>query len=805
MKIIKFGGKSLANGSGISNAVDILIEKLKKREKLVVACSARGNATNELEGMLEKASQGLDFKTNLEAFKESQKVPLKSIDFEKEFEVLETVLEGVKLVRDYSPKTKDLVLAQGELLSIKMISSLLNQKGANTFPLDSRDLLVTDESYGEAKILDQQSLAKITDFFKTIPVNNIPIISGFIAATEKGDTTTLGRNGSNYSASLLAKYLSASEIESFTHVDGIYSSNPDQVNDAQIIQRLNYREANELASFGASILHSKTISPLIDKEITLKILNTFNKETNGTVIDNKPTEKSVKSITTQSDIAVIVIEGKGLLGKSGIDARIFNALQRKDISIGLISQGSSERGVSFVVKKAFSDTTIQCLINEFKAELKEKDIDRIYAKESVVVITVIGQSLNGFGKAYQSLVSNGIEILLINNTLSGRNISLVVNNKDESKAVNLIHSQIFGVNKKINIAVFGKGTVGASFINQIIESRHKILNRKETKLNVFAIAGQQKVLLAKEGITNKWREDFEKEGISSYKIQDVINYAEKYHLENLILVDNTASTEFVKNYNQFIEHGFDIISSNKVANTIDFKFYKNLRQTLRINKKEYLYETNVGAGLPLIDTIRLLHDSGENITRIKGVFSGSLSYIFNQFSGEDQSFSEVLKNAINLGLTEPDPREDLSGNDVARKLLVLARELDLENEFEDINIQNLIPESLKSFDKDAFLNQLSALDQLFETKRNQLNQGEVLRYVGDLHGDLRKTKGKLDVRLVKVSEFSALGQLSGSDSLFEIYTESYGERPIIIQGAGAGAEVTARGVFGDLLRIAEKK
>lgn len=358
--------------------------------------------------------------------------------------------------------------------------------------------------------------------------------------------------------------------------------------------------------------------------------------------------------------------------------------------------------------------------------------------------------------------------------------------------------------KKINIAIFGHGNVGSHLVNQIISSKEEISRRRDLELNIFAVANSKTVLLRQNGLDGNW---FEEKTISGreYTPNDVISYAKSNNLQNLILVDNTADAGFVQQYANFVENGFHLVSSNKIANALDLNFYKELRQKLISQKREYLYETNVGAGLPLIDTIKLLHLSGENITRIRGVFSGSLSYIFNTFSEEDSTFSSVLKSAIDKGFTEPDPREDLCGNDVGRKLLILARELDLHNEFEDISIQNLIPKDLRKVSKAEFLERLHELDVPFHIKKKNQPTDFVFRYVADLHGDLSKETGALlDVSLVSVPQNSMLGALKGSDSIFEIYTESYGDNPIVIQGAGAGAAVTARGVFGDILRISDK-
>lgn len=452
-----------------------------------------------------------------------------------------------------------------------------------------------------------------------------------------------------------------------------------------------------------------------------------------------------------------------------------------------------------------AEKATKALVKEFERDIQDKDVSSISIINNVSVVSIVGQNLKGFSQAYQSLVKNDIEILLINNNISGNNISLLIDNHQVHKAINIIHSQIFGVAKNINIAIFGKGTVGSSLIDQILRSQEQILKRKETRLNIFAVAGSQQLLLNRKGISQEWRTDFSNSKRTLNSAQEVIEYAYRHHLENLIAIDNTASTAFINDYTLLIENGFDLVSSNKIANTVGFDFYQSLRRKLKHHNKEYLYETNVGAGLPLIDTIKLLHNSGENITRIKGVFSGSLSYIFNQYSESTEPFSEILKRAMDKGFTEPDPREDLCGNDVARKLLILARELDLANEMDDIKIKNLIPENLRGGQVDNFLQRITELDEPMEQIKAKQAEGFVLRYVGDLHGDLQQSKGELDVKLVSVTKASALGQLTGSNSIFEIYTESYGDNPIVIQGAGAGAEVTARGVFGDLLRIAEKR
>lgn len=800
MKILKFGGKSLAN-DGIEKVIDIIITSHK--EPLSVVVSARGNTTDELEALLEKASKGEDYTADFQHLKNEQQYdPL--VSFEPEFQLLEKLLEGVSLLKDYSPKTKDLVLAQGELMSAKLVAALLKRKGLESTFVDSREIFKTDAVVGNAQIINSVSEKLTRDRFATIPPNHVAVVTGFIASTEKGDTTTLGRNGSNYSAALLANYLNASELQNYTHVDGIFTANPELVPEAKIIRHLSYEEANELANFGASILHAKTIIPLIEKGIPLRIKNTFNSDDAGTLIHKESEQEGIKSISVIKDNALIVMEGRGLLGKVGVDARIFRALAQKGISVSIISQGSSERGVGLVVASKDAKLAKAAIDEEFSHDFYTNDVSSVSIVDDVAVISIVGQPLSTFHHPYNALIRNQIVPLLINNAVTGKNVSLVLKTEKLHKALNVIHGEIFGVSRRINLVIFGKGTVGGTLINQVIAAHDNILQRKNISLRIVAIANSQKILTAAKGIGKGWEEAFEREAVP-YNFDTLQAFVDKNHLENLIAVDVTASKTFVDNYIPLIKSGYDLVSANKIANTISFSFYQELRKTLKQYQKTYLYETNVGAGLPLIDTIRLLHHSGENITRIKGIFSGTLSYLFNTFSAEDKPFSEVLQHAINSGYTEPDPREDLCGNDVGRKLLILARELDLGNEFTDVKIQNLIPEHLQEGSVEDFLQRLDEFNAPYQQIKEAQEPDHVLRYVGDLHGDLASTDTvQLDVSLVSVPRNSALGQVKGADSIFEIYTESYGDNPIVIQGAGAGASVTARGVFGDILRLAEK-
>ena len=804
IKVLKFGGKSLANGDGINQVVSIIKSKHELNEKLVVVVSARGGTTDDLLRLIQLAEKGENYQEALHLLIKNQILDGVSYDFSKEKETIERLLKGVEALGYCTPRTRDEILAQGELFSIKAISSLLNLKGIVAKAIDSRDIIKTNSEFGEAQPIQAISKDLTVKAIKNGPSDVVYVVSGFIGSDQDGITTTLGRNGSNYTAALLANYLEADELQNFTHVDGIFTANPEVVKNAKKINQLTYDEANEIAHFGAEILHAKTIIPLIEKNINLRILNTYNPDDNGTLITAEGNGKGMKSISTISNRALVQIEGRGLMGKAGIDERIFRALGQKGINVSIISQGSSERGIGVVVAAIESEKAQKALKHEFSKELEDNDVNKIAVLDGVAVVSLIGQDLSSFHRPYSALVKNEIVPILFNNTVTGKNVSIVVKEKDVKKAVNVIHGELFGVAKVINLVIFGKGTVGNVLIDQIISSAKDIETRKNIDLKIIGVTSSKKMYLSDAGLTENWSQQFDG-NYEQFSLDNIISYCKQNHLVNLVAVDVTSGSEFSNQYEKLIENGFNIISANKVANTKSLKFYQHLRESLKKHKKNFLYETNVGAGLPLIDTIRLLHLSGENITRIRGVFSGTLSYLFNRYSIENQPFSAILNDAIKLGLTEPDPRDDLGGVDVARKLLILARELDLHNEMEDVVIEDLIPEDIKALNKVEFLDSLSQLDSVFEDRKSILASNQVLRYVGDLSGDLSLDDGaNLEVKLIAIEKDTPLGSLRNADSIFEIYTESYGEQPLVIQGAGAGAKVTARGVFGDILKLAEK-
>ncbi|MHA6250264.1 bifunctional aspartate kinase/homoserine dehydrogenase I [Pontibacter sp. CAU 1760] len=794
MKVLKFGGKSLSNGEPIESVISI-IKKEVATEAVAVVVSARGQSTDILLRLYDKAVRGEEFAADLQAFAAVQHI--QGSDMDTYLQELEAVLQALKLIGIENERARDRVLAFGEVISAQTVVGLLRQQGIAAVFVDARTLLTATCKDKEATVDFETSASKTKAFFQSLQPQQVPVITGFIAADPEGKTVTLGRNGSNYTATLIASFIHASEVQNWTNVDGVYTASPKYVKNAQRIPYLSYREANELANFGANVLHSKTILPLMESGIPLKVFNSFAPSLQGTLIDEKGAGKGIKAVSTIEEVSLVSLEGRGLLGKVGIDARIFSALSSRNISVRLISQASSERGIGFVINQEDAANAENVLQEEFKEELESGDISRIQIDSDKAIIAIVGRHNYALEKAIYGLRRNRIWMYLISNSINGEHISLVVDHKSLKKAVNVVHNQVFGAIKTLHLFAFGKGTVGGKLLDQIIETGDEVVKRRNLMIRIVGVADSNKMLFNEDGLGKNWRQELEASTNQS-DFSAIIEQLKASGLENIVVADNTSSQALTELYPDIVNSGFDIVASNKKANSISYDFYQNLRSILKRRGKLFYYETNVGAGLPLIDTIKHLHNSSDKIERIRGVFSGSLSYIFNNYSVTDKPFSAVLSEARSGGLTEPDPREDLSGMDVARKLIILAREVGLRSELEDVAVESLVPEFAASANTYAdFLEMTSEVDAYFAQIKQSLQPDEVLRYVGDLE----VAANKLTVSLVKAPKNSPLGSIKNADSIFEIFTESYGTQPIVIQGAGAGAEVTARGVYSDLLRI----
>ncbi|MDH5475772.1 MAG: bifunctional aspartate kinase/homoserine dehydrogenase I [Cyclobacteriaceae bacterium] len=800
MRVLKFGGKSLKKGIPITNVIDIIIEE-HKYGSLAVVVSAIGSSTDQLTHLYELAVAGEEFNASYDAFIEYQNLDEYRLNLDTIFTELKEVLVALQQLKINSTRAKDRVLSFGELISAQLVTHILKSKNSKAQFVDARNLIkveVSEKDFEIDKITSQQ-LTK--HYFANAASDTISVITGFIASNEINETVTLGRNGSNYTATLIAFFTHAKEVQNWTDVDGVYTASPKYVTNAKRIDHLSFKEAHELANFGAKILHPKTIEPLMEREIPLKIYSSIDKKKEGTLIDSNGSEKGIKAVSVIEDLALVKIESNWINGKVGIDGRIFAILGKHNISIRLIAQASSERGIGFVINADDADLADKLLKKEFADDLEMGLISKIVIDKEMAVIAILGRHNYSLEKAIYGLRRNKIWMHLISNSISGEHISLVIDNSNLKKAVNIVHNQVFGVTKTLNVFALGKGVVGARFINQIIDTPEKLIEKRNLKINVVGVADSKKYIFNPEGFGSEWLETLGKSEHQN-NLTDILHELKSSTLENVIFVDNTSSQTVAEAYLEILNSGLDIVASNKKANSSAYSYYQDIRNLVLKKGRYFLYETNVGAGLPIINTLQQMSNSADVVYKIRGVFSGSLSYIFNQFSERTDPITDIVLEARENGFTEPDPRDDLNGMDVARKLIILAREIGMKTEIEDIKVENLIPDELLNEDDfESFLSRKEVFDNHYDAIKQNINADEVLRYVGEL--DVQKNE--LSVALVKASKQSPLGNIKNADAIFEIYTEAYGEQPIVIQGAGAGAEVTARGVFGDLLRISEGK
>jgi len=790
--VLKFGGTSLANGAPIESVLDIIFTEQKKNPVALVV-SAKDDSTDRLEFLYEKALSGEPYQKELSEFLALQcydGFPFQATEFK---ERLTEKLAAISVLNIESELVKNGILALGELMSAVQISELLKAKGLKAEFIDTTKLIRKNED--ESVDLEASKLL-INKRLESIDSETTPVFTGYIVADAKGRISNLGRNGSNYSATLIASFINACEVQNWTNIDGVYSANPKYVKNPAKISNLSFKEANELANFGANILHAKTIKPLIDSNIPLRIKSTLNPEAQGTLVSEKKQGKGMKAVSVIEDVALIKIQGAGLLEQIGIDGRIFSSLSRTGISIRVISQASSERGIGFVVDEKDSFMAQQTLLHEFKEELKKGEISSVSADSDMAIIAILGRHNYSLEKAIGGLRKNRIWLHLISNSISGEHISLVVDNTNLKKAVNMVHNEVFGVIKTLNVFAFGKGTVGGRFLDQLENTSQETEEKRGLKIRLVGVADSKRAVFNENGIQN-WEKEIE-QGEHSNHPEDVISLLKDSGLSDIVIVDNTSSELITEAYPLFANTGFDLVASNKKGNSASLDFYQNLRKVLAKRDKRFFYETNVGAGLPVIDTLRQLHHSADRVKKVRGVFSGSLSYIFNQFSAAEVPFSKILLEAKEKGFTEPDPREDLSGLDVARKLLILARELGGKFELSDVEVENLVPEPLQRTETtEEFFSSLGTLDEFYTQRKTELKPQNVFRCVGELDMDRRS----LRVSLEQFPSDSPIGSIKNADAIIEIFTEIYGEQPMVIQGAGAGAAVTARGVYSDVLRL----
>jgi len=814
MKVLKFGGSSVGTPERIKGVIKIVTESINRDENPVVIFSAFQGITDLLIEAGKKASAGKEsYKNTYTEIKNRHLAAVKELItdqylFETERQVnsvlddLQQVLYGIYLVKEMSPRSLDYVMSFGERLSAYIISQAFESQGTRAGFLDSRALIQTDDSFGNARVNFNATNILIKNYFRD--KDYLIIITGFIGSTVDNETTTLGRGGSDYSAAIFGAALDAEEIEIWTDVDGVLTADPKKVKRAFSLEEMSYDEAMEMSHFGAKVLYPPTIRPALVKGIPIRIKNTFNPGFKGTLIRaTAGTNKfPITGISTIDKVALVKIEGSGLVGVAGMAGRVFHNIAEAGINIILISQASSEHSFCFAILPDHVKKAVEIIKKKLKYEIAEGIISEVSVETDLSIIAVVGENLRTMagssGKVFQALGRNGVKIEAIAQGLSKLNISIVIGRNDEAKALNAIHDAFFLSDKKtINLFVVGTGLIGRTLFQQIRNQLDFLYSELRMEFKIIGIANTRKMLFDNNGISiDNWEERLFAEGETS-NMETYIERMKASNLSNSIFVDCTSSEKIMSKYLEVLSSAISIVTPNKKANSSRYEYYTQLRKAAQKYNVSFLYETNVGAGLPVISTLHDLVFSGDKIMKIEGVLSGTLSYIFNTFDGSN-SFSQIVIDAQKKGYTEPDPREDLNGLDVARKLLILVRESENKLELEDIEVENLIPADLRgNISTDDFLGRLHLYDQYFEEKRRQAAEnGCVLRYIASYEN------GRATVKLRAVDSGHPFYSLASNDNKISFTTVYYNDRPIVIQGPGAGAKVTSGGIFADIVRIA---
>ncbi|MBL7947500.1 MAG: bifunctional aspartate kinase/homoserine dehydrogenase I [Bacteroidota bacterium] len=814
MLVMKFGGTSVAGADRIK-ALDSIIRDARKpaSERTIVVVSAQSGVTDDLIRMSRMAARrDRGYVEVLERVRHRHEETVKLLRLGKDrnladqlkadFSGLYDTLHGVFLVGELSDRTLDFVSAHGELLSARIIAAYLRSKGRSAGFLDAREVIRTDEQFGNARVNFTTTNRQIGQWLKKHR-EQVVVMTGFIASTARNETTTLGRGGSDYTAAIAGAATKAREIQIWTDVDGVLTADPRKVRKAFTVPTMSYREAMEMSHFGAKVIHPPTIQPALEKGIPLRIKNTFRPQSDGTFVSRKSNGADflIKGISSIDDISLLTLEGSGMVGVAGISARLFSALSQSKVNVILITQGSSEHTITFAVRPGDAAQAKAAIEEAFRFEIRDHLIEQVKVEEGLSVIAVIGENMKNTpgvsARLFGALGKNGISVVATAQGSSELNISTVIRKQDLGKAMNALHQAFFlSEVKTLSVFLVGTGLIGKTLLKQVAEHRDHLKQARSLEIVIAGVANSRKMYFAPDGISLKRLSEMLDRSGEPMDIRLFVDRMKSMNLPQTVFVDCTSNESVASVYGDLIASNISVVTPNKLANAGPYRQYRKLHELVRKHHAKFLYETNVGAGLPVINTLQNLLTSGDRIRSIEAVLSGTLSYIFNTFR-EGIPFSEVVKQAKELGYTEPDPRIDLSGTDVARKLLILARETGLPLESGDIQIKPLLPARLmKAKTVGAFLSALPDIDAEMESLRARAaKKGCVLRFIARLEN------GRASIQLTEVDTKHPFYNLSGSDNIISFRTDRYNQRPLVVKGPGAGAEVTAAGVFAEIISI----
>jgi aspartokinase/homoserine dehydrogenase 1 len=819
MQVLKFGGSSVANSENINNVVSIVQQAIKKNASTIIVLSAFGGITDALLEAAALASVGSDvYKEKLELIAQRHLNEVKElIPLDQQSSVLslvkkrcndiEDICNGVFLLRELSLRTKDSIISYGELLSSQIFAAKLKALNISNTWKDARELIITDSQFGNANVDFALTNKKIQSFFFSMETS-LCIVPGFIAADHNGITTTLGRGGSDYTAAIFAAALSAAAVEIWTDVSGMMTADPRLVTNAKIIHQISYQEAMELSHFGAKVIYPPTIQPVMNKRIPVRIKNTFAPHDAGTLIESdvQKNENSIRGISSINEVSLLSLEGSGMVGIPGFSKRLFEALSNERINVILITQSSSEHSICVGIEEVNANKAKAAVDKAFAYEIETKKVEPLIVESGLAIVAVVGDNMKNHpgisGKMFGVLGRNGVNIRAIAQGSSERNISAVIATADVKKAINVLHEEFFETTyKQVNLFITGTGNVGSRLLAQLKQQQQHLQDDLRLQVRIAGIANSKKMFFNDEGINLlNWKELLQQG--DTMNLHKLISVIENKNLRNSVFIDVTANDEVAANYADFLQKSISVVACNKIACSSSYQYYRKLKDMAREFNSLFLFETNVGAGLPVIGTLNDLLRSGDKVNRIEAVLSGTLNFVFNNYTGE-KSFAKIVRQAQQEGYTEPDPRLDLSGTDVMRKIMILARETGERIEMEDISNNSFMPEECMQGDVENFYQKMEKHEDHFKKIYKEAEaKNTKLKFVASYNSSATGDAGNASVGLQHIDPKHDFYHLYGKDNAVLFYTDRYTEQPLVVKGAGAGAEVTASGVFADIIRAA---